>query len=269
MKPKEFTAVEYTNQLNGPAGVSLSSGTLYLNRKKWEALSPRTQRLILLHEQGHLQYGSNEFAADEHSFWRMLEFGEDSLNVVEAFYNALPFSTPEQIERSEAMLTQALEYEASRGNAEAKGILGFAENGTLPADTCEFVITGTLVAAGISLLATSIASGAAIHNTKKTNKSNEKIAEENNKAAKEEADKQREAQEKQAALDRAAAARQAAAATSAAQKESRLQQAAILQAAEKKAKTTKMVIIVVALAAVGFLAYKNKDKINQLIKKIK
>lgn len=118
-----FKGIQYSQYLNGPAGVNLDTGVLYINPAIYPGLSDFSKRFVTDHELGHLIYGDSEFAADNYAFWKNLDLNEDSLSKVKLLYDALPFDNKEQIERAEALLQTALQNELSKKDNPAQPYL--------------------------------------------------------------------------------------------------------------------------------------------------
>lgn len=106
---KNFSAIEESHFINGPAAVDLRSAVLYINPREWNKLSPVAKNFVIAHELGHLNTAvDSEFAADKWAFWHRLELGDSSIDLLKEFYRTLPFGTPEQIQRAEEMLRTVL-----------------------------------------------------------------------------------------------------------------------------------------------------------------
>lgn len=112
---RSFTDIQYNQFLDGPAGVDLETGVLYLNPMLYSQLSDVGRKVVLLHELGHLNVGDNEFAADNFAYWKGLGLGYEALEQFKAFIGALKPKSPEQLQRTEAMLKKVIQNELQTG----------------------------------------------------------------------------------------------------------------------------------------------------------
>ena len=113
---RNFSDIQYNRFIEGPAGVSMKTGVLYINPTIWENLSPAARNFIIAHELGHLNMGENEFEADRYALLRRIDMGDDNVESIAAFYKSMPFDTAEQKERAEELLITAFENEVKAGN---------------------------------------------------------------------------------------------------------------------------------------------------------
>jgi len=121
---KQFTDIQLATFLNGPAGVDLDTGILYLNPFVWSKLGDNARKFIIAHELGHLnQNHVSEYAADKFALWKNMQMGEDSIAALRGFYEAMPFSTAEQKDRGEALLLQVFQNEFDSGNTHVEGMI--------------------------------------------------------------------------------------------------------------------------------------------------
>jgi len=112
---RSFTDIQYNQFLDGPAGVHLETGVLYLNPMLYSQLGDVGRKVVLLHELGHLNVGENEFAADNFAYWKGLGLGIEALEQFQAFIGALKPQSTEQLQRAEAMLTNVIQNELNAG----------------------------------------------------------------------------------------------------------------------------------------------------------
>jgi len=121
---KQFSDIQLATFLNGPAGVDLDTGILYLNPFVWSKLGDNARKFVIAHELGHLnQNRVSEYAADKFALWKNMEMGEDSIAALRGFYEAMPFSTNEQKERGEILLAEVFEKEFTGGNTNVEGMI--------------------------------------------------------------------------------------------------------------------------------------------------
>lgn len=121
---KQFTDIQLATFLNGPAGVDLDTGILYLNPFVWSKLGDNARKFVIAHELGHLnQNHVSEYAADKFALWKNMQMGEDSIAALRGFYEAMPFSTAEQKDRGEALLLQVFQKEFDSGNTHVEGMI--------------------------------------------------------------------------------------------------------------------------------------------------
>ncbi|MDR2962734.1 MAG: ImmA/IrrE family metallo-endopeptidase [Bacteroidales bacterium] len=106
---KLFSSTQEVSWINGPAAVDLNTAVLYINPAAWNKLSEMGKKFVIAHELGHLNAAEdNEMLADRWAFWRCLELGDDTVDILKAYYKSLPFTTKQQIARGEELLQTAL-----------------------------------------------------------------------------------------------------------------------------------------------------------------
>lgn len=121
---RTFSNIKEVLFLEGPAACNLRTGELLLNPNSWEKLGNNSRKFILAHELGHLNATEDsEKAADEWAMWRNMQLGSSSIEQLQAFYHAMPFTTPEQVERGENLLEKIFLQEVANGNEKARSIL--------------------------------------------------------------------------------------------------------------------------------------------------
>lgn len=143
---KNFTDIQTALWVDGPAAVNTKTGVLYINEDEFYKLGENSRRFVIMHELGHLNSEeTGEYAADEYAFEKMLNLGDSSLNIIKAFYDAMPFTDSEQKQRAEVLLKKVFENEFKNGNTKAKVVIdifdsimpgeedlqNFRKNGTL------------------------------------------------------------------------------------------------------------------------------------------
>lgn len=125
---KQFTDIQENLFIDTPAAVCRKTGVLYINPRYFDKLSQASKNFVIAHEYGHLQNNSsNEKAADEYALWKRIGLGDDSISVLKSFYDALPFTTDEQIERGEKLLRSVFKKEFDAGKSSAKTFLDIIE----------------------------------------------------------------------------------------------------------------------------------------------
>ena len=131
---KNFTDIQTVPWVNGPAAVNTKTGVLYINEPEFQRLGENSRRFVILHELGHINSESKgEKAADEWAMEHLLGLGESSIEMLKAFYEALPFTDYEQRDRAETLLRKVFETEFLNGNEKAKSVLDIF-NSIMPGD---------------------------------------------------------------------------------------------------------------------------------------
>ncbi|MCQ2959552.1 MAG: ImmA/IrrE family metallo-endopeptidase [Bacteroidales bacterium] len=131
---KNFTDIQTVLWLNGPAAVNVNTGVLYINEKEFQKLGENSRRFVIMHELGHLNADrKGEQAADEWALEHLLGLGESSIDMLKAFYEAIPFSDYEQRDRAENLLRKVFETEFNQGNEKAKPVIDIF-NSIMPGD---------------------------------------------------------------------------------------------------------------------------------------
>lgn len=266
---KNFTDIQENLFINTPAAVNRKTGVLYINPRLFGKLKDASQNFVIAHEYGHLiNNSSNEKAADDYALWRQIGLGEDSIDVLRSFYDAMPFNTPEQVERGEKLLRTVFRNEFNANNPAAKGFLEIidakdevaAANGkalkwigkawTVAGSVMNVVPgVGNLIGGAVSAAGTVLQTGGSLKEAKAAAASSYAQAKDMEAQAVEEANKELA----YAAMSNAMTAElDAVKATNAAN--------AYLAQKEKNEKTRKILIVVavIIVAAVGFIIYKNE-----------
>lgn len=266
---KNFTDIQENIFIDTPAAVNRKTGVLYINPSLFGKLTDASQNFVIAHEYGHLiNNTSNEKAADDYALWRQIGLGEDSIDVLRSFYDAMPFKTKDQVERGEKLLRSVFSKEFNAGNPAAKGFLGIIEakdeasaaNGrfaklagkaltAVGGVVAMIPAVGQVIGGAISAGGVAIQAGGNIAEAKAAAASSYAQAKDMEAQAVEEANKELA----YAAMSNAMTAElDAVKATNAAN--------AYLAQKEKNEKTRKILIVVavIIVAAVGFIIYKNE-----------
>lgn len=125
---KEFSDIQENIFMNTPAAVNRKTGVLYINPNYFNGLTNASKNFVIAHEYGHLiNNSSNEKNADDYALWKQIGLGNDSIDVLKSFYDAMPFTTDEQVERGEKLLRTVFFNEFKKGNDSAKAFLNIIE----------------------------------------------------------------------------------------------------------------------------------------------
>ena len=131
---RNFTDIQTVLWINGPAAVNTKTGVLYINEDEFSKLGENSRRYVILHELGHLNAeNKGEEAADEWAMEKLMGLNESSIDMLKAFYEAVPFSDYEQRERAENLLRKVFETEFQNGNEKAKSVIDIF-NTIMPGD---------------------------------------------------------------------------------------------------------------------------------------
>ena len=102
---------------DSPAIVHRPSGTMYLNRRIMQNLSPDARFFIMMHEAGH------SALADNYAINALLSRGSSRKSIIEAMTEIFKFNKDEDKVRLNNAFSRCIEYEINSGNKTLKNMI--------------------------------------------------------------------------------------------------------------------------------------------------